>query len=264
MHDLKKHALRCLLALSMCGVGQAYAGCEISLEANPPFPETIASTQVVGTVIYQGNLTWRFSECISNTLSLDYALAAGGPLPAPVWGVSGLTVQAGNPQFANFVRTWARTGSNFNHHDVRSDFLNSSNMYLLEGMMNATSWFRISWPYPASFEVTQPITLKASATTVSGKFPDPAKGSVLQDRNSMPQRFKDSCMAGPWVFPISFSDCSSYGFGVRETIFHSWGFEPLIGLTPAVPRIVSGSASTDQNCRPVLRSSITIPNLKKP
>jgi hypothetical protein len=137
-------------------------------------------------------------------------------------------------------------------------------MYLLEGFIFAFVQFPATWHTPARFDVTQPITLKASASTVSGKFPDPANGNVLQDRNSMPQRFKDGCMVGPWVFPIAFSDCLSYGWGVRQNAFVSRGIEPRIGLTPAVPRIVSGSASTDQNCRPVLRSSITIPNLKKP
>ena len=100
---LTKFIIRCLLVLCLGGVGQVHAYlCNISLEANPPFPETIASSQVVGTVIYQGNLTWRFSECISRANFGWIAFAAGGPQPTSVWGVSGLTVEGGNPRASNY------------------------------------------------------------------------------------------------------------------------------------------------------------------
>ena len=115
---------------------------------------------------------------------------------------------------------------------------------------------------PTSFAITQPITIKASATTVSGNFPDPSRGIVLQDRSAMGPYANERCMVGPWLSPVAFSDCSHWGWGVAGPN-QSMG-EPQIGLTPAVPRIVSGSAASEQNCKPVLRSSITIPNLKKP
>ena len=100
---LTKFIIRCLLAFSLAGVGQVHAYlCNISLEANPPFPDTIVSTQVVGTVIYKGNLTWRFSGCVSDNHSGSIILAAGGPQPSSVWGVPGLTVKGGHPQGAHY------------------------------------------------------------------------------------------------------------------------------------------------------------------
>jgi hypothetical protein len=254
---LTKFIMRCLLALSLGGVGQAYAGvCEISLEANPPFPETIASTQVVGTVVYQGNLTWRFFRCLSIFgTSGSYALIAGGPQPTPVWGVTGLTVEAGSPIVSNMVNTIS--------HVVDARFLSTSNVYFISTTNNGDRP-SINPNFVISFDVTQPITIKASATTVSGKFPDPANGSVLQDRKSMHTFFKNRCMAGPWVMTFEFSDCTALGWGIASPLNGSKVGEPQITLTPTVPRIVSGSASSDQNCKPVLRSSITIPNLKTP
>ena len=251
--ELTKFIIRCLLAFSLAGVGQVHAYlCNISLEANPPFPETIASTQVVGTVIYQGNLTWRFSGCISLASSGSITLAAGGPQPTSVWGVSGLTVEGGHPQGANYVYTGPFT---FNLH---------GNIYWGVGQTPVNKDSGASWSLPMSFEVTQPITIKASATTVSGNFPDPSRGSVLQDRSAMGTYAKSRCMVGPWLIPAAFSICSSTGWGVASDANPNMMGEPQITLTPAVPRIVSGSAASEQNCKPVLRSSITIPNLKKP
>lgn len=253
--ELTKFMIRCLLALSLGGVGQVHAYlCSISLDANPPFPETIASTQVVCTVIYQGNLTWRFSECISRANYGDITLAAGGPVPSSVWGVSGLTVEAGNPQGANYVNTGTFTFS--------STAVKNGNVYYGGGQTPVNRFSQASWSLPSSFEVTQTITIKASATTVSGNFPDPSRGSVLQDKSAMGAYYKERCMVGPWLIPHAFSDCSHWGWGVAGPN-QSLG-EPQITLTPAVPRIVSGSAASEQNCKPVLRSSITIPNLKNP
>ena len=249
---LTKFIIRCLLAFSLGGVGQVHAYlCNISLEANPPFPETIASTQVVGTVIYQGNLTWRFSGCVSENYSGSIILAAGGPQPSSVWGVSGLTVEGGNPQGANYVNTgnftfdaWAKRNVHYGWGQTPVNRL-------------TPSW---QWGLSPKFDVTQPITIKASATTVSGNFPDPSRGSFLQD---MDAHYKERCTVGPWLIPDAFSACSHWGgtiggYGTAEV------GEPQIALTPAVPRIVSGSAASEQNCKPVLRSSITIPNLKNP
>jgi hypothetical protein len=115
---------------------------------------------------------------------------------------------------------------------------------------------------PTKLEITQPITIKASATTVSGNFPDPSRGSVLQDLGALHHMYGQSCIVGPWLFPHVFSDCSLWATPLAGH-FVAVG-EPQIGVTPAVPRIVSGSAASEQNCKPVLRSSITIPNLKTP
>jgi len=259
-HDWKKHALRCLLALSLGGVGQAYAVCVISLQASPPFPETIASTQVVGTVIYQGNLKWRFANCRSiRGTSGSYALLAGGPQPTPVWGVTGLTVEAGNPTVSNMVNTIS--------HVVEPRGLSRWNVYILITTHKGDRPTTFNPEFPISFDVTQPIIIKASATTVSGKFPDPALGNFLQDDSLSPDWLKYRCKVAPWMQPTEYSECSLFGWGVGSNMnpmaSGSVG-EPQIGLTPAVPRIVSGSASSDQNCKPVLRSSITIPNLKTP
>ena len=253
--ELTKFIIRCLLAFSLAGVGQVHAYlCNISLEANPPFPETIASTQVVGTVIYQGNLTWRFSQCISRVTWGDITLAAGGPQPSSVWGVSGLTVEGGNPRTSNYVNTGEFTFS--------STAVQNANVYYGWGQTPVNWGSQASWSLPTSFVVTQSITIKANATTVSGNFPDPSRGIVLQDKSPMGDYYKERCMVGPWLIPHAFSDCSYWGWGVAGP-GHALG-EPQIGLTPAVPRIVSGSAASEQNCKPVLRSSITIPNLKKP
>ena len=251
--NLTKFIIRCLLVLCLGGVGQVHAYlCNISLEANPPFPETIASTQVVGTVIYQGNLTWRFSGCISLASSGSITLAAGGPQPTSVWGVSGLTVEGGNPRASNYVNTGPFT------------FTLNGNAYYGGGQTPVNKDSQASWGLLSSFEVTQPITIKASATTVSGNFPDPSRGIVLQDRSAMLAYYKERCMVGPWLIPHAFSICSHSGWGVASNANQNLVGEPQIDLTPAVPRIVSGSAASEQNCKPVLRSSITIPNLKKP
>ena len=259
--ELTKFIIRCLLAFSLGGVGQVHAAlCNISLEANPPFPETIASTQVVGTVIYQGNLTWRFSGCLSLAESGSITLAAGGPQPTSVWGVSGLTVEGGNPRASNYVNTGEFT---FTTAVQYGNFYNG-NVYYGRGQTPVNKDSRWSWDLPSSFEVTQPITIKASATTVSGNFPDPSRGIVLQDRSAMLGYYEQRCMVGPWLIPHAFSICSQSGWGVSSNANQNLVGEPQIALTPAVPRIVSGSAASEQNCKPVLRSSITIPNLKKP
>ena len=263
--------MRCMLALSMCGVGQVFAftyTCQISLEANPPFPETISSTQVVGTVIYQGTLTWQFRTCTSaNHQELlpqmtGISLVAGGTDPHPIYGVKGLSVQAGPPTFTNLYKA----------NDPRIvDVTVTTNSYSHIYHMTGNFWWRNYTVLTSSFnsfDITQNIIIKASNTTVSGKFPDPSRGNYLVDR--LDWRQQTTCMAGPWVVPYSFSDCSwsltamgAWGYYTNPNTYWAAG-EPQIGLTPAVPRIVNGSASTDQNCRPVLRSSITIPNLKKP
>jgi hypothetical protein len=64
--------------------------------------------------------------------------------------------------------------------------------------------------------------------------------------------------------PFPETIASTLGWGIASPLNGSKVGEPQITLTPTVPRIVSGSASSDQNCKPVLRSSITIPNLKTP
>jgi hypothetical protein len=250
---LTKFIVRCLLVLGSCGVGQAYAHCNISLEANPPFPDTIASTQVVGTIIYKGNLTWRFSSCYAFSSSGFIWLAAGVPQPTPVWGVSGLTVEGGMPSLANLVNTSLAYVPSFLENQGVYGFNGSYGNYwnMNEALVPSTA-----------FDITQTITIKASATTISGKFPDPSRGGVLMDRKYLPEYLQNRCMTAPWIAPIIFSDCLVWGTGVAGYLNRVG--EPIITLTPTVPRIVSGSASSDQNCRPVLRSSITIPNLKTP
>ena len=254
--NLTKFIIRCLLAFSLGGVGQVYAQhvCQISLEANPPFPETIASTQVVGTVVYQGQLTWKFEDCGKSSYGqtdYGYTLAAGGPLPKPVSGVAGLTVEAGNPSF-----TYIKFTSN---HFVDSAVLQSDNIYHMSGT------FTRGVPYGEianSFNVSQTITIKASAATVSGRFPDPIIGGTLQDRKTMPVMYQKRCMVSPWIFTFNFSECTAFGSPI------DWSGalvgEPQISSVPAVPRIVSGSAASKQNCKPVLSSTITVTNRKTP
>jgi len=276
---------------------QAYSPpCRISLQADPPLPANIATQQVIGTVLYQGRLTWKYEDCMAGqTKYLDaagspfvyvktvgsYALLTGTSTPQPIWGVSGLTVQADPPVFGtNFIRT--------SDHQVNTSLSTQYNTYFVDSQLPnigvGTVYSTDYWYPPVSFNLSQTITIKASATTVSGRFPDPKDGSPLIGLDSL-GHFRESCRVGPWTLPVFFTACVSTPILQRKvkpwyvdantdyswpwhgnahfTIIGVTGTKPLIELTPQVPTI-GGSTTVVQDCKPVLRSSITIPNLKTP
>jgi hypothetical protein len=254
--------------------------CSISLQADPPLPANIATQQAMGAVIYQGQLTWTYDQCYSliNLYFLSgaplvyakgegtYALLTGTSTPQPIWGVSGLTVQADPPVFgSNFINT--------KDHQVNSTLSTQYNTYFMDSQvlnMSFQDTYSSEWKFPpVSFSVSQTITIKASAAKVTGRFPDPKDGGPLIDLQLL-GRFKDACRDGPWTMPIYFAGCPLWPI-------EAWKLKPWIDTlragrldgtrivnTPQVPTIGGATTTVVQDCKPVLRSSITIPNLKKP